>query len=384
MTRQIRKFSEAELEEIWRRWRAGESISGIARALNRKLGSIHSLLASKGGIAPALRRRSATALTFAEREEISRGLASEMSFRAIAELLGRSPSTISREVNQHGGRSGYRAARAEETARKRSRRPKTSRLSTNAKLRRVTATKLSEDWSPEQIAGWLRLEHPDDPSMWISHESIYRALYCREDGPLGRDAVRRLRSRRTMRRSRSSTRKGQACGHLVGTLSIRERLSGAEGRAELGHWEGDLMSGSNNTHIATLVDRASRATVLVRVKSKDAATVRMSLTRALKRLPARLRRSLTWDRGSELAEHAKLSRATGMPIYFCDPQSPWQRGTNENTNGLLRQYFPKGTPLSGVSQATLNALARQLNRRPRKVLGFNSPRDILAAVALTL
>lgn len=384
MTRRIRKFSEAELDEIWRRHRAGETLSQIARALDRKLGSIHSLLASKGGIAPAPRRRSAKALTFAEREEISRGLASKMSFREIAKLLARSPSTISREVNRHGGRSGYRAAVAEESAKKSSRRPKPSRLSMNTKLRRLIAAKLSEDWSPEQIAGWLRLEHADDPSMWISHESIYRALYRREDGPLGRAAVRRLRSRRTMRRSRNSTRKGHGRGQLVGTQSIRERPWEAEGRIEFGHWEGDLLSGSNNTHIATLVERASRATVLVRVKSKDAATVRALLTRTFKRLPARLRRSLTWDRGTELAEHAKLSRATGMPIYFCDPQSPWQRGTNENTNGLLRQYFPKGTPLGEVSQATLNACARQLNRRPRKVLGFNSPSGILATVALTL
>lgn len=384
MTRRIRKFSEAELDEIWRRHRAGETLSQIARALDRKLGSIHSLLASKGGIAPAPRRRSAKALTFAEREEISRGLASEMSFRAIAELLGRSPSTISREVNQHGGRNGYRAALAEESSKKRSKRPKASRLSANAKLRRLIAAKLSEDWSPEQIAGWLRLEHPDDPSMRISHESIYRALYCREDGPLGREAVKRLRSRRTMRRSRNSTRKGRGGGQLVGTQSIRERPSEAEDRVELGHWEGDLISGSNNTHIATLVERVSRATLLVRVKSKDAATVRASLTRALNRLPARLRRSLTWDRGTELAEHAKLSRAIGVPIYFCDPQSPWQRGTNENTNRLLRQYFPKGTSLGEVSQATLNACARQLNQRPRKVLGFNTPIGILAAVALTL
>ena len=384
MKKRRRNFSEAETEEIWARWRAGESISEISRAMNRKPGTIHGLLASRGGVAPAPRRRSAKALTFAEREEISRGLASGISFRGIAEQLGRSPSTISREVNRNGGREGYRAALAEENAKKRSRRPKASRLSINAKLRRVTAAKLSEDWSPEQVAGWLRLKHPDDPSMWISHEAIYRALYLRGGGPLGRDAVKRLRSRRIMRRSKRSTRRGQARGQIVGAVSIRERPQEAEGRVELGHWEGDLISGSKNTHIATLVDRASRATVLVRVKSKDAATVRASLARALERLPAPLRRSLTWDRGSELAEHEELSRRTGIPVYFCDPRSPWQRGTNENTNGLLRQYFPKGTPLSGVSQTTLNACARRLNRRPRKVLGFQSPSDILAAVALTL
>jgi IS30 family transposase len=384
MTKQRRNFSEAETEEIWRRWRAGESISEIARGVNRKPGTIHGLLALQGGVAPAPRRRSPKELTVADREEISRGLASQKSLRAIAKQLGRSPSTISREVERNGGRSRYRAALAEENARKRSKRPKASRLSTNAKLRRVTVSKLSEDWSPEQIAGWLRAEHPDDPSMWISHEAIYRALYRRQDGTLGRDSVKSLRSRRIMRRSKKSTRKGQARGQIIGAVSIHERPTEADERAELGHWEGDLMSGSSNTHIATLVDRASRATLLVRIKSKDATTVRTSLVRTLNQLPAQLRGSLTWDRGSELAEHAELSLATGIPVYFCDPQSPWQRGTNENTNGLLRQYFPKGTPLSEVTQATLNACARRLNRRPRKALGFKSPNDILAAVALTL
>jgi len=372
-----RTFTATEHEEIWRRWRAGESISDIARGLRRKPATIFMLLAERGGIAPSPRKRSARALSAAEREEISRGLAAGLSLRGIATRLGRAPSTISREVGRNGGLRRYRAAAAEREAWRRARRPKRRRLDTSKRLRRFVEKKLAERWSPEQIAGWLALHHRRDEAMQISHEAIYQALYLRQRGPLRPELVKSLRTRRVMRRSRRSTTAGQPRGQIIGAVPIAKRPASANKRKELGHWEGDLISGSGNTHIATLVDRRSRATLLVRVGGKDTASVTSAIVRVVSRLPPHLRRSLTWDRGSELANHARVTSQTGMPVYFCDPQSPWQRGTNENTNGLLRQYFPKGTSLGGLSQRQLDVYARTLNSRPRKCLGFRTPSAII-------
>jgi IS30 family transposase len=376
MKRRRKAFSSENLEEIWRRWKKGESISEIGRALQSKAPTIFAVLLSRGGIGPAPRRRSSRALSEAEREEVSRGLAAGMSLRGIAEQIGRAPSTVSREVRRNGGRRRYRAAAAENRARKGLRRPKHLRLATDAQLRHLVTAKLTERWSPEQIAGWLRRNNPGDPTRRISHEAIYRALYLRHRGGLDSGLLANLRTRRVLRRSRSSTTAGQTRGQIIGAVSIRKRPKSVESRTRLGHWEGDLITGSGNTHVATLVERRSRATVLVHIRSKNAATVTKSLTRALRKLPKNLRRTLTWDRGAELAKHAELTQQTGVPVFFCDPQSPWQRGTNENTNGLLRQYFPKGTRLD-YSQRQLDAVAAELNRRPRKTLDYRAPADIL-------
>jgi IS30 family transposase len=368
-----RPFSDEDLSNIWGRWRRGESISDIGRALGKKAATIFGVLALHGGVAPVRRTVSELALGLVEREEISIGLAQGDSLRAIARRLGRAPSTISREVRRNGGRGCYRASVATARARAEAKRPKTCKLAANPRLKNYVSARLELRWSPEQIAGWLRREYAAQPEMCVSHETIYRSLYRRAKGPFGCDLVRHLRSRRVMRRARTSTRAGQARGQIVGAVSIRDRPAVIERRQQFGHWEGDLISGAMNSHIATLVERRSRATLLVRVRGKSADAVASALAMALKRLPKRLRRSLTWDRGSELARHAWLTKVTGARVYFCDPQSPWQRGTNENTNGLLRQYFPKGTRLDGFSQRELDAVARSLNGRPRKLLGFGTP-----------
>lgn len=377
-------LSRAQKAELWLRWRNGESLSDIGRALGKHAGSIHGVLARHGGISPRNRTRSPRVLSLEEREAISRGIAVSLSFRSIAKQLGRAPSTISREVARHGGRANYRAVRADEKAWANARRPKPLKLASSARLRRIVAHRLSLDWSPEQIAGWLRIQFSEEQDLWISHETIYRSLYVQTRGVLSRELLRRLRSRRMMRRSRESTRKGQPRGQIQDARSIRERSLEADTRARPGHWEGDLVSGSNNSHIATLVDRCSRYTMAIKLASKETASVVGALRRRLLRLPPHLRQSLTWDRGMELANHKDLHEATGINVFFCDPQSPWQRGTNENTNGLLRQYFPRGTDLSGFSQADLDRVAARINRRPRKMLGYETPEEVLkSGVALT-
>ena len=325
------------------------------------------------------RRRSRLALTLAEREEISRGIAANLSVREIASTIGKAASTVSRELNRHGGRGHYRAADADGRAWKQARRPKTCKLAINDRLRRFVASKLSLDWSPEQISGGLKLRFPEDDVMRLSHETIYRSLFIQARGVLKKELMAHLRIRRMMRRSKLATTEGQPRGQIIDAVSIRERPAEVEDRAVPGHWEGDLITGSNNTHIATLVERQSRFTMLVKIKGKDTASVVSALSRQVRKLPIELRQSLTWDRGSELAHHKLFTVATEVQVYFCDPQSPWQRGTNENTNGLLRQYFPKGTNLSGYSQSDLNKVARRLNERPRKTLGFHTPADKLAA-----
>jgi len=376
-------LSDAQRAELWRRWKAGQSLSEIGLALSRHAGSIHSVVEAKGGIVPTVRRRSPSALTLTEREEISRGLAASRSIRQIALEIRRSPSTVSREIARHGGLGRYRASDADQAAWHRALRPKACRLATHTGLRQIVATKLALQWSPEQIAGWLEQQYPDDQTMRVSHETIYRSLFIQARGVLKKELVSHLRSRRMMRRSKSAT-KGQPRGQIVDAISIRERPAEVEDRAIPGHWEGDLLSGAQNSHIATLVERHSRFTLLVKVAGKDTRSVVTALSRQVRKLPTYLRKSLTWDRGMELANHKDFTVATDVKVYFCDPQSPWQRGTNENTNRLLRQYFPDGTDLSGFTQAELDQIALRLNQRPRKTLGFQTPAHKLSnSVALT-
>jgi len=369
-------LSNAEKAILWQRWKEGQSLSDIGRALGKHAASIHAVLHRKGGIMPYVHRRSPKALTLAEREEISRGIAANLSVRDIAGILGRSPSTVSREIHRHGGQEKYRAADADHAAWTSAQRPKPCRLATNLNLQALVAAKLTLDWSPEQVAGWLKRQFPNDPAMKISHETIYRSLFIQARGVLKRELIDHLRSRRMMRRSKHATTAGQPRGRIVDGISIRERPAEVEDRAIPGHWEGDLITGSGNTHIATLVERTSRFTMLVKLNGKDTASVVAALSKQVSKLPTELRKSLTWDRGGELASHKNFTVATNVPVYFCDPQSPWQRGTNENTNRLLRQYFPKGTGLSGYSQTDLNRIALKLNQRPRKTLEFETPASI--------
>jgi IS30 family transposase len=377
-------LSAASKRELWERWRAGESISDIARALHKAPGSIHGMLEATGGFSPPERRRRRCALIPAEREEISRGLASGESLRAIATRLGRCASTVCREVNRNGGRRNYRAQKAEEQALKRARRPKRCLLAIDERLRDVVARKLREDWSPEQISGWLKREYPEDQAMRISHETIYRTLFVQARGALKRELLAQLRSRRMMRKGCHASTRGQPRGQIKEAVSIRERPPEAEDRAVPGHWEGDLLAGSRNTHIATLVERSSRFVMLVRVKGKDTESVVEALGEQIRRLPRTMMASLTWDRGPEMAAHKSFTVATDVTVYFCDPKSPWQRGTSENTNRLLRQYLPRKTDLSVYDQADLDLIALKLNTRPRKTLGYATPAATLArTVALT-
>jgi IS30 family transposase len=363
--------------ELWERWKNGESLSEIGRALGKHAGSVFGVLKTHGGIVPTLRSRSRRTLTLSEREEISRGLAAGRSIRHIAITLSRSPSTVSREITRHGGRTRYRAADADAAAWQWARRPKQCRLACRPRLRRLVAEKLQLDWSPEQIAGWLRRTFPQDETLRVSHETIYRSLFVQARGVLKRELIKHLRSHRVMRHAKQATTKGQPRGQIIDAVSIRDRPAAVEDRAVPGHWEGDLIAGAKNTHIATLVERQSRFTLLVKVDGKDSTTVVSALTTQVKKLPAALRLSLTWDRGTELAQHKQFTVATDVRVYFCDPQSPWQRGTNENTNRLLRQYFPKGTDLSVHSQTDLDTVASRLNQRPRKTLDFSTPADKL-------
>jgi len=378
------KLSSAQRTDLWSRWKAGQSLNEIGRALGKDHVVIQFLLARRGGIAPAARRRSRQVLTLAEREDISRGIASGCSMRVIAQRLSRTSSTVSREVARHGGRAQYRANEADQQAWESALRPKPCLLATHSKLQQIVASKLMQDWSPQQISGWLKQHHPDDESMRVSHETIYRSLFIQARGALKQELVRHLRSQRRIRRSRHSSIHGHSQGRIVDAVSIRERPAEVEDRAIPGHWEGDLLRGARNSHVATLVERHSRFCMLVKVPGKDTATVVAALSEHVFRLPASLRRSLTWDRGLEMAQHKSFTMATNVQVYFCDPQSPWQRGSNENTNGLLRQYLPKKADLSCYSQSDLDEIALRLNQRPRKTLGFQTPADKLqASVAST-
>jgi len=368
-------YTDSDKELMWDRYREGESLHAIARLFDRSHGSIAGILSRSGGIRPPKRSRSRLALTLADREEISRGIVSGCCIRSIATQLGRPASTISREINRNGGRRQYRANKADQSAWDRAHRPKTCKLANNRALARIVAKKLQLQWAPRQIAGWLKRHYPGDENMQVSHETIYRTLFIQARGALKKELLKHLRRTRAMRRSRHHTQKGPEHGQIVDAVSIRERPAEVEDRAVPGHWEGDLLCGTKDSQIATLVERHSRYVMLVRLPSKDSKTVVNALIKQAHKLPRELYKSLTWDRGSEMANHKRFSLATDIKVYFCDPQSPWQRGSNENTNGLLRQYFPKGMNLSNVHQNRLNAVARQLNERPRETLHFETPAE---------
>jgi IS30 family transposase len=368
-------YSETQKAEMWDRWQRGESLNAIARLFDRGHSSIQRILAETGGIRPATRRRSRRALTLAEREEISRGIVAGQSLRAMARSLGRAPSTISRELRRNGGRHHYRASAADQAAWDRARRPKPCRLARNRSLARLVASKLQLEWSPWQIAGWLKRTYPANERMQVSHETIYRTLFIQARGALKKELIQHLRRSRGMRRSRHHTQKTPDHGRITDAVSIRERPAEVADRAVPGHWEGDLLFGSHHSQIATLVERHSRYVMLVKVPSRDTETVINALIKQARKLPRELYTSLTRDRGKEMADHQRFSLATDIQVYFCDPQSPWQRGSNEQINGLLRQYFPKGMDLSTVHQNRLNAVARRLNERPRETLNFETPAE---------
>ena len=379
MTRRTRTYyTDAQKALMWERWKEGWTLHQIAQLFNRAHTSVQGILSRTGGIRPPLRRRCASSLTLAEREEISRGLAEGQSIRSVAIRLCRAPSTVSREIKRNGGSSDYRATEADDAAWDRALRPKPCKLVENRDLARLVTDKLRLLWSPEQIAGWLAHTYPSDESRHVSHETIYRSLFIQTRGALKKELLQYLRRTRGMRRSRHHTQKTDNHGQILDTVSISERPASAEDRAVPGHWEGDLLFGSNNSQIATLVERQTRYLMLVKVGAKDTETVVTALIKNARKLPQELYKSLTWDRGKEMADHKRFTLATDVQVYFCDPQSPWQRGSNENTNGLLRQYLPKGIDISSYSQAKLNAMARQLNERPRKTLGYQTPAEMFS------
>jgi len=371
--------------EIWRRYRGGASLRSIHRALGRSGRTVWVFVASTGGVPPAVRTRYPLRLSLAEREEISRGVVAQESCRAIARQLGRAASTVSREIAAHGGRPLYRACDADRAAWQEARRPKPAKLATHPRLRALVAAKLKRRWSPQQIAGWLRHEHGDDPELQVSHETIYMSLFVQSRGALKRELTTYLRMRRALRRPRATRPYYHGSGKLRDPINISERPAEAADRAVPGHWEGDLILGSAGSAIVTLVERTSRFVILIRLpRGHGSEEVLKALARRIVTLPQQLCRSLTWDQGKEMAQHARFTVETGLQIYFCDPRSPWQRGTNENTNGLLRQYFPKFTTLAGVTQRRLDAVAAELNGRPRQTLGWMSPSEKFAeAVAMT-
>jgi IS30 family transposase len=380
-----RRMGSAEHAQLWEEWRSGKSAGEIARDLGRERYAIQRVLERYGGYTPPPRRRAQDRLTPAQREEISRGISAQLSARCIAQLIGKHHSTVSREILRNGGPGAYRACEAERASWHRARRPKCCVLRRRPRLCGYVVRGLQRRWSPQQIAARLERDYPHDQSMRVSHETLYRTLFVQSRGALRKELTQYLRSARKVRHARKASNKGQGRGQIVDAISISERPALVADRAVPGHWEGDLISGKNNSHIATLVERQSRYVMLTKVPSKETTCVIKALSRKMKRLPVELRRSLTWDRGKEMASHKEFSIATDMQVYFCNPHSPWQRGSNENTNGLLRQYFPKGTDLSVHSQAHLNAVARELNQRPRETLDFLTPAEKLSqTVALTI
>ena len=370
-------LSADEQEQVWQLWGTGKSLSAVARAMGRHVTQVRRYVEATGGRRPACRQRSSGCLSAGEREEISRGLACGVTCRQIAVRIGRCHTTVSREVRNNGGKDGYRAGDADRMAWQRARRPKPAKLATNAVLRAIVESKLELKWSPEQIAAWLPRAYPEDEAMRISHETIYLSLFVQSRGALRHELTRQLRSGHAIRRPHGRpvpTGRGQ----ITGMLLISERPAEVDDRAVPGHWEGDLLMGTRPSAIATLVERSTRFTQLVALPDgHNAESVRVALTVSIASLPEQLRRSLTWDQGKEMAEHARFSIDSGVTVYFCDPHSPWQRGSNENTNGLLRQYFPKRSSVA-VSQAHLDAVAAELNGRPRKTLGWMTPAEKLA------
>ena len=368
-------YTEEQKALMWDRWQKGESLHSIARLFDRGHSSIQRILLETGGIRPAPRKRSSRSLSIEEREEISRGVVAGCSLRSIATSLKRSPSTISREIRRNGGKRSYRASTADQATWDRACRPKPCKLVMNRALARIVAGKLQLQWSPQQIAGWLKQTYPHDETYQVSHETIYRSLFIQARGALKKELLQHLRRTRVMRRSRHHTQKTADHGRITETVSISERPASVEDRAVPGHWEGDLLCGSRNSQIATLVERHTRYVMLAKVNAKDTETVINALIKQAHKLPREIYKSLTWDRGKEMADHKRFTLATDIKVFFCDPHNPWQRGSNENTNGLLRQYFPKGMDLSNVSQNKLNAIARRLNERPRKTLNYETPAE---------
>ncbi len=360
---------------IWDRYKQGDSLHEIARMFDRYHSSIMPTIYQTGGFRPPVRKRHRLSLSLDEREEISRGLAEKCSIREIAKKISRAPSTVSREIRRHGGLTNYRAAKADKKAWDNALRPKACKLSQNPTLCKIIAEKMHRGWSPEQIAGWLKRNYPDAQEMNVSHETIYKTLFIQTRGALKKELQQYLRSRRTVRKSRTTSLKGKGLGSIPNAVPISERPSTVADRAIPGHWEGDLIQGSKNSYIVTLVERHSRYVMLAKISDNKTATVIAALIKQAQQLPSELYKTLTWDRGVEMTNHAVFTVATDIQVYFCDPQSPWQRGSNENTNRLLRQYFPKGTDLSVHSQQRLNSIARQLNERPRKTLGYESPAE---------
>jgi IS30 family transposase len=373
-------FSVGQQNLLWVMWRRGDSIREMERTLGETLPRIRRFLRQSGGIPPVPRQRRAGHLTLVEREEISRGIAAGLAARSIAGRIDRPSSTVSREIARNGGRGAYRALAADAAAFERARRPKTSKLASNAELRGVVAAKLDDDWSPQQIAQWLRREHPGDAAMCVSHESIYRDVYMPSRKVFDASMFHRLRSDRSIRRPRGK-RFSYGRGQIRNTVSIRERPVEADNREVAGHWEGDLVCGTRPSAVATLVDRATRYAIVVALPDgHKAEAVARALIDQMSRLPAHLRRSLTWDRGLEMAHHAVITEALSMPVFFCDPHHPWQRGTNENTNRLLRQYLHKNADLGSFTQVHLNSVAAKLNHRPRRVLGWTTPAEAFGTV----
>src|SRR5664279_2333439 len=371
-------YTDAQKALMWERWKQGWTLHQIAQLFDRAHTSVQGILSRTSGFRPSQRSRSKIALTLAEREEISRAVAEGQSIRSIATRLDRAPSTVSREIKRNGGRADYLAVEADDAAWDRALRPKVCKLTEDRALARIVADKLRLLWSPEQIAGWLKHTYPRDESHRVSHETIYRSLFIQARGALKKELLQHLRRTRGMRRSRHHTQKTDVHGRIVGAVSISERPASAEDRAVPGHWEGDLMFGGRNSQIATLVERQTRYVMLVKVAGQDTETVVNALIKNARKLPQEVYKSLTWDRGKEMAGHKRFTLATDIQVYFCDPRSPWQRGSNYNTNVLLRQYLPKGIDISSYSQAKLNAVARQLNERPRKTLGYQTPAEMFS------
>jgi IS30 family transposase len=375
-----RNFTYHQQETMWQLWSQGKSLSEIGRQLNKHAGSVFCYLQKSGGIKPSTPKRSARVLSLQEREETSRSISANLSIRVIARTLNRAASTISREINRNGGISKYRAVSADRQAWNKAKRPKSCKLYDDANLRGIVSDKLARKWSPEQIAGWLKQMYPESAAMHISHETIYKTLFIQARGALKKELLRQLRTQRVMRQSKHFNTKGSARGGIIDAVSIHDRPEEVNNRIIPGHWEGDLICGTQKSYIATLVERSSRYTLLVKVTGNDTHTVVGAITQKIITLPHQLKKSLTWDRGMELAQHKKFTVDTNVQVYFCDPKSPWQKGSNENTNKLLRQYMPKKTNLSVYTQEQLDAIAGELNERPRKTLNFLSPAEKILAV----
>jgi IS30 family transposase len=376
MARIAREWPEAAKQQFWRAWRDGATFPVIARLVGTSAASAYRYANRYGGIPPRDRVRSRRALSAAERNVIANGVALGLSVREMGRRMGRAASTISRELTRNGGRRSYFALEADARCLKQLHRPKHHRLAQDPRLCKAVSSKLLLDWSPQQIAGWLKLQYPKRPEMWVSAETIYRSLFVQTKGILKKELMAHLRRTKVMRHAKKHVGRNG----IPNAVPIRERPAEVEDRAVPGHWEGDLIEGSNSSHILTLVERQTRYVMLARLPNKQTETVIAVLKDKIGKLPVELRRTLTWDRGTEMARHHELTIATDVAVYFCDPYSPWQRGTNENTNGLLRQYFPKGTDLSLHTQAELNRVAMLLNTRPRKTLGYRTPAFKLQSV----